>query len=149
MTDQDFLIKKCFYEYDKFNLTFKKYIENKNIVLNKDTLEINFIDFNKKFNYSILGIFEEDSNTWIWAWAMFDYAYKEIYMSKRILDYGISFNLILFKLYLVNSRIKFLNELQLQFMLGFILLILNKKNEGFIYIRQKKNIKEFFYISDI
>ena len=70
-------------------------------------------------------------------------------MSKRILDFGISFDKILFKLYLVNSRIKILNELQLQFMLAFILLVLNKKNKGFIYVRQKKNIKEFFYISDI
>lgn len=147
--DQKHLIKKSFYEYDKMNLTFKKYIENENIILNKDTLEINFIDFNKKFNYSRLGFFDEDNNTWIWAWATYDYTYKEIYMSKRLLDYGIEIKPILFKIYLVNTRLKILNELQLQFMLGFVLLILNKKTKGFIYVKRKNNLKEFFYISDI
>lgn len=146
---ENILIKKMFYEYDKLNITYKKYIESKNIILNKDTLEINFIDFNKKFNYSILGQFHDDVNTWIWAWAIHDYIYKEIYMSKRILDFGVSNDKILIKLFLVNSRIKILNELQLQFMLSLILKLLNLKSVGFIYVRQKKNIKEFFYFYEI
>ena len=131
--------------YDNINLKYKKYIKNKNINKEKKKNEIFFNELNKTFKYQILGIFENYTNIWLWAWMIPSFTQNEIVLSKEILNYGLkqtSTELTLnensfFKIQLVNSRFLVRRKFQIDLLLSIILLLLKKKIL-FIYKENKK-----------
>ena len=138
MADIEKIIEKSFLYYDKVNLKYKEYIDTKNYTINDDTLTINFTDLNKKFNYNILGLFDNNNKTWFWSWALPDVKYNQKYQAKRLLDYAISLplygeNSVAFVInsFFVNSRMEIQNKIQLEFILTLILYFLNKKKRWF------------------
>ena len=141
------LIKKSFSYYDKQNDEYKKYIDNDDIELEMDKSTILFKKYNKKFKYEALGVFDNSTNIWIWAWLMpfFERSKKKI--SEDLLYYGLKLEPKLggvnndpvefyLKTQLVNSRFLLDDNFQLELHLA-LASYLAKDNFKFIYPRIK------------
>ena len=92
-----------------------KFINNINM-----TDEIILYDENKKIllesSYEILGVFLPKTQLWKWSWSIPSFHKKHTYISRKILEYA--FNLdrtteLALRTDLTNSRIKIINDLQL------------------------------------
>ena len=110
--------------YDKnqelYNVFFNKikyikFVDNINMID-----DIIFYDENKKVllesSYEILGVFLPKTQLWKWSWSIPSFKKKHTFISRKILDYA--FNLDNFKEIslrsdLTNSKIKIINDLQL------------------------------------
>lgn len=105
---------------ERFQNFFKK-IKYVQFVNNNEIIDdILLYDNNKKLilesSYEILGVFVPKTNIWKWSWSIPNINKKYTYISRKILDYA--FNLdssteIPLKSELINSKIKIINELQL------------------------------------
>lgn len=104
-------------KFDNFykKINFIKFINN-----NNQTDEIIFLDQNKKVllesSYEILGIYLPKQHLWKWSWSIPTWHKKFTFISRKILEYA--FNLDNTKEYLlrsklINSKIKIMNDLQL------------------------------------
>jgi hypothetical protein len=132
--------------YDKTNLEYKDLIKIKNVSFDDtDELKIKFNDEYTKV--STIGIFDINTNVWLWAWAIPMYSPSDIEIARKILDYGLSLdpksNSYIhdyIKQHFVDSRIYFENEHFLDIHLSLCLYI--SKNGKFIYPRyvEKKNM---------
>ena len=94
---------------------FIKFIDNNNIID-----DIIFYDENKKIllesSYEIMGVFLPKSHVWKWSWSIPTIHKKYTFISRKILEYA--FNLdhkteLPLRSDLINSKIKILNDLQL------------------------------------
>ena len=84
-------------------------------------------------NYEFVGTYKKKSKLWIWAWALPSVNKNETYISKKILKYGLdlsSNDLNVdsgLKEFLINSRLKIQNPIELEALLNIVLYI-SKKN---------------------
>ena len=98
----------------KINNVHSTNIDEKNIM--------NFIDKEKKIlfssNVQIIGAFNTTKNIWIWGWCMSNKPKEIIYLSRKILLYGIDIEynnneLSILKNELITSHITISNKIQL------------------------------------
>jgi hypothetical protein len=150
--DLSSLIDKALNYYDNHNNEYNKYIKSDNIILDRDNNTIKFIDFdNKEFNYEFLGIFDNSTTIWMWAWLVPEFMYNETNIVRKLLNYGlkisptISSRLDNEKLYLktqmVNGRFLLYDSFQLDLHLA-LSSYLAKDNFKFIYYKKKYLNKE-------
>jgi hypothetical protein len=144
--------------YDKNNDKFKKYINDKNHILDIEEGKIIFNDTDKKFNYELLGIFDKINLIWIWSWMIPSVSSEKTLLAKKILNFGLNLNVFIEdneKLYLktqfVNSRFYINDNFQLK--MNIVLSSFVIKNDFlFIYpIKNKSknfNILKFLLIKD-
>ncbi len=146
------LIDKAFDYYDNHNNEYSKYIKSDNITLDRDKNIIKFNDFNQSvFKYEFLGIFDNTTNIWMWAWLVPEFMYNETNIVRKLLNYGLkisptpSIRLNNEKLYLktqmVNGRFLLYDEFQLDLHLA-ISSYLSKDFFKFIYYKKKYLDKE-------
>ena len=146
--DLESLIDRATLYYDMHSIKYKDIINTDKIELNRETNIIVFPDIDKKeWNYEILGIFDNTTNIWIWAWMVPDFLSNETNIVKKLLSYGLKINttynevnMRIDKLYLrtqlVNSRFLLQDEFQLELHLA-ISSYLAKDNFKFIYQKKK------------
>lgn len=157
------LIDNAISFYDKNNDKFKKYINDKNYILDIEEGKIIFNDKDKKFNYELLGVFDKINLIWIWSWMIPSVSSEKTLLTKKILNFGLSLNVFIDdidddqneKLYLktqfVNSRFYMSDNFQLK--MNIILSSFIIKNDFlFLYpIKNKSNnfnIIKFLIIKD-
>jgi hypothetical protein len=166
----DEIIKKSFQSYDIMLKKYKKYINTQDIKLDRDTQTIIFNDDNEKYKYEFAGIFDSDTQIWMWAWMIPEFLYKETVLVRKLLNYGLKIEpmkdmflkdnndrgntdqMLYLKTQLVNSRFLLDNKFQLDLHLS-IATYLVKDNIKFIYPREKiidektkKSITVYYFI---
>ena len=152
--DLSILIDKALNYYDKQNIEYSKYINSDNITLDRDKNIIKFNDYNDKqsiFKYEFLGIFDNTTNIWMWAWLVPEFMYNETSIVRKLMNYGLKISptptskLNNEKLYLktqmVNGRFLLYDEFQLDLHLA-ISSYLAKDSFKFIYYKKKYLNKE-------
>jgi hypothetical protein len=140
------LIDKALSFYDKKNREYNKYLNLENISIDREKTKIIFNDNDKEFNYEVLGVFDNTTNIWMWAWMVPEFMYNETELVRKLLNYGLKItptsasNISPEKIYLktemVNSRFMVKDEFQLQLHLA-ISCYLSKDNIKFIYSKKK------------
>ncbi len=141
------LIDKALIYYDNKNKTFKKYIKSDDVSFDREKQIINFNNINKNNKFEVLGVFDNNTSIWMWAWMVPEFMTKETIIVKKLLHYGLKLNpdnqikkLVDDKLYLktqlVNSRFLLNDNFQLELHLA-ISSYLAKDNFKFIYPRIK------------
>ncbi len=105
---------------DKYNnflnkIKFIKFVNN-----NNQTDGIIFLDENKKellvSSYEILGIYLPKQHLWKWSWSIPAWHKKYTFISRKILEYAFNLDYSkehLLRSKLINSKIKIINNLQL------------------------------------
>jgi len=150
------LILKSFDYYDKKNEQYKKYL-NKNGVLDGENSQIIFGE--EKFKYELLGVFDNQTNVWIWSWMIPLIDNKKSDISKKLLNYGLNIfpsqenqEAIYLKTQLLNSRFLIEDEFQLEIHLA-LATYLAKDNFKFLYPikdyfdrKKEKYITKYFFI---
>jgi hypothetical protein len=150
------LILKSFEYYDKKNQQYKKYL-NKNGVLDGENSQIIFGE--KKFKYELLGVFDNQTNVWIWSWMIPLIDNKKSDISKKLLNYGLNIfpsqenqESIYLKTQLLNSRFLIEDHFQLEIHLA-LATYLAKDNFKFLYPikdyfdnKKEKYITKYFFI---
>jgi hypothetical protein len=112
--------------YDKSNEKYEHLITNKNIIFDPEKLVITFYDDNKKTNvvyrstFSILGMFDLNTNMWLWAWVTPNLSINECKHARDILNYGLLLEPksnetmhYYIKSHLINSRLYFADDITL------------------------------------
>jgi hypothetical protein len=147
------LIDKALNYYDQHNIEYDKYIKTDNIQLEREKNIIKFSDINNnnEFKYEFLGIFDNTTNIWMWAWLVPDFMFNETNIVRKLLNYGLKISptstskLNNEKLYLktqmVNGRFLLYDNFQLDLHLA-ISSYLAKDNIKFIYYKKKYLNKE-------
>ena len=143
------LIDKALKYYDSKKKEFKKHIRTSDVSFNREKQSIIFnnIDKNKEYKTEVLGIFDNTTSIWMWAWMVPEFMTRETTIVKKLLHYGLKLNpdnqikkLVDDKLYLktqlVNSRFLLEDNFQLELHLA-IASYLAKDNFKFIYPRIK------------
>ena len=148
--DLSLLIDKALYYYDLRNIEYEKYIKDDDIIIERTTNTITFSD-KVKFRYEFLGIFDNTTNIWMWAWLVPEFMYNETNIVRKLLNYGLKISptpinkLNNEKLYLktqmVNGRFLLNDDFQLDLHLA-ISSYLAKDNIKFIYYKKKYLNKE-------
>lgn len=139
------LIKKSLEYYDKQNYKNKKYIENTNIVTKpNESIEIYDGDDNLllKTKYEILGLFDNQTNVWLWAWLLPFVNLEETTISRKLLDYGLklqpqsnSKDHYYIKSQLLNSRITIEDSIELDIHLALSSYLIK---DMFLFIKPLK-----------
>jgi len=91
--------------------------------------KILFMDKNKqelfKSNYEIIGIYENTTKTWTWAWSIPKLKKNVTYISRKILDYGLNIDIdesnvtnAFLKAELITGRFRISNQIQLDLHMG-------------------------------
>lgn len=165
----DEIIKNSFQSYDTMLKKYKKYIDTQDIKTNRDTQKIIFNN-EDEFNYELAGMFDSDTQIWMWAWMIPEFLYKETILVRKLLNYGLKIEpmkdmmltgnnkrgntdqMLYLKTQLVNSRFLLDNKFQLDLHLS-IATYLVKENIKFIYPREKiidekskKSITVYYFI---
>ena len=156
--DLSILIDKALNYYDKHNIEYSKYINSRNITLDRDKNIIKFNDYTQSvdnmqsvFKYEVLGIFDNTTTVWMWAWLVPEFMYNETNIVRKLMNYGLKISptpttrLNNEKLYLktqmVNGRFLLYDEFQLDLHLA-ISSYLAKDSFKFIYYKKKYLNKE-------
>ena len=138
------IIDKSLIFYDNQNKKFKKNIKTTNYTFNREDNSIQFPDIDKtKYNYEILGYFDNTTNVWLWGWLLPGLTEKEIKTIKELLFYGLKLSRenpkskiddweYYLKTQLVNSRFLVKENLQLELHLAIASYLLKDKIK-FIY----------------
>ncbi len=136
----DLIIKSLKY-FDNQNKKYSKYLQNTELIIDNKIFKILDKKTEKIINIdtTYLGIFNHETNTFLWAWSLPDLSINEIKISKELLNYGLSLqpssNTIshyFLKSLLVNAR----NNIETDFDLDLIQAIssyLLKDKCDFIY----------------
>lgn len=108
---------------EKYNklLSKVKYYSLENKYGDMEHHEITFYDKNKKVifksDYELIGLYNNFSNTWAWAWSLPWAKKNETYLSRKILYYGLDIipevNTQFLKSELITSRFRISNLIQL------------------------------------
>jgi hypothetical protein len=150
-----FIIKVLDY-YDKQTLMYYEHITNNNVKINENTNEIIFND-ETKYNYELLGYFDNANNIWIWGWILPQYNIKETRIARNLLDYGLKLepetNItehLYIKSLLVNSKISIDTSIQLDINLAIYSYL---SHDRFLFIypykvlsEDKKNYITLYYL---
>jgi hypothetical protein len=87
------LVDKAFNHYDKQNIKYLKYLNTSNITVDREKNTIIFTDIDDTiFSYEILGIFDNTTRIWMWAWMIPDFMYNETNIVRKLLNYGLKIN---------------------------------------------------------
>lgn len=151
------LIKTAFEYYDNKNLKYKKYIENNNIYLDYNKSTIMFTDLNDEFKYEVLGIFDNSSKIWIWAWMMPIFSNSKKQISESLLNYGLKLEPkndpeeYYLKTQLVNSRFLLEDKIQLDIHLALACYLSRNKfkflyKKKFFLDKDKKKYLIIYYL---
>ena len=148
-------IKKRLDILDKSKLIYKNYINTTDLSLDIDNNIIKFKKNNEIIysgKFSLFGIFDINSQVWIWSWAMPNNIINHTIETKKILEYGLTLESSTnssihhyIKSHLVNSRLFFENEIFLDIHLALSLYLSKAK---FIYSSDfdKKNIIYYYLV---
>lgn len=107
-------------KYDKI-ISKIKYWKVESVDSDLEHSKIIFYDKNKKeifkTRYEIIGLYNDISNTWVWAWSIPFFRRNSTYISKKILNYGLDIppdteNRFL-KSELITSRFRVSDKIQL------------------------------------
>ena len=120
----DPIIKNSLEYYDSYQDKINNIINNTEYIElinnNNITDTIIFYDSHKKnifeSKYEILSIFVPETKMWKWSWSLPTADKKHTFITRKILDYAFNLNPekdYLLKSTLINSKIKILNQLQL------------------------------------
>ncbi len=152
--DLSTLINNALIYYDKQNIEYNEYIKSDNITVERETNKIIFNNINKdikELHYEFLGIFDNTTNIWIWAWLVPEFMFNETNISRKLLNYGLKINStpinkldneqLYLKTQMVNSRFLLYDEFQLDLHLA-ISTYLAKDSFKFIYSKRKYLNKE-------
>jgi hypothetical protein len=149
--DLSLLLDKALHYYDLRNIEYEKYIKTENIIIERNTNTIIFSDNKTEFKYEFLGIFDNTTNIWMWAWLVPEFMYNETNTVRKLLNYGLKISptptnkLNNEKLYLktqmVNGRFLLNDDFQLDLHLA-ISSYLAKDTIKFIYYKKKYLNKE-------
>jgi hypothetical protein len=124
MNSTDVIITKSFEYYDKNtehnNELFKnvRYVTYSNNEKDLKQNHINMYDKNKKiikkYTYEHIGVLDNMSNSWTWAWSIPNYTKNLTYISRRILNYGFNLDLqyMFLRYELLTSRFRISNPIQ-------------------------------------
>lgn len=138
------LVSSAFLYYDKKNPYYFKKLFKKNMNINEESIKdetyVNkcyFYKKNKKVAHSdvhIIGILYEE-NIWIWGWSL---VYKQViknktYLIRNLLTYALNWSQdeyksdfdIIIRSFLINSRFKIFNDMQLSIIMALTLYILH------------------------
>lgn len=118
------LIKKSLEYYDSQNDKNKKYIENTKIIFSGEDNKISLIDQDENIlldcNYEILGLFDNQTNVWLWSWLLPFLNSNDTIISRKLLDYALklepqsnSYDHYYIKSQLLNSRITIEDSIEL------------------------------------
>ena len=154
--DLSTLINNALIYYDKQNIEYDEYIKSNNITVERETNKIIFNDNSKELNskelkYEFLGIFDNTTNIWIWAWLVPEFMFNETHISRKLLNYGLKISptpinkldneQLYLKTQMVNSRFLLYDQFQLDLHLA-ISSYLAKDSFKFIYSKRKYLNKE-------
>jgi hypothetical protein len=92
-----------------------KYLETDNITVDRNTNKIIFTDIDTiEYKYEILGVFDNMTRIWLWAWMSPEFMFNETDIVRKLLNYGLKINRTIvnrvtddrlyLKTQLVNSR---------------------------------------------
>ncbi len=117
------LIKKSLEYYDKQNYKNKKYIENTFVeVKSQDKILIHDKagDVLLESEFEVLGLFDNQTNIWLWAWLLPFLSSNETLIARKLLDYALklepqsnSDDHYYIKSQLLNSRISIEDSIEL------------------------------------
>jgi hypothetical protein len=118
------LIKKSLFYYDNQILKYKEYSDNTlgDVDQNYNTINIRDLNHNIKLTaeYEILGIFDNQTKIWCWAWLIPYLNYDETIISRKLMEYGLKLepnsntdDHFYIKSQLLNSRITIENSFEL------------------------------------
>ena len=118
------LIKKSLFYYDNKILKYKEYLDNTLADFDKTSNSIIIKDLDSviklKAEYEILGIFDNQTKIWCWAWLIPYLNYNETIISRKLLEYGLKLDPdsntndhYYIKSQLLNSRITIENSFEL------------------------------------
>ena len=149
-----YLVKKSLEFYDKKNNEYKKLIDNKDFILDKVKSTIKFKNHKETYEYQLLGIFDNQTNIWMWAWMIPSIELLKSELSRDLLNYGLKlditgndYDMIYLKTQLLNSRFLLEDYLQLELHLA-IASYLIRDNFQFIYpVRDYLNKEKNTYIT--
>ena len=139
------VIKDSLEYYDKNNAKFTKLLKKINYVRFNKTTEnsseyntISMFDSDRKLicesRYEYIGLYNNDSKTWIWAWSIPRYNKVSTTIARKLIKYGIELdNNMNLKTELVNSRYKISNVIQIDILLACA-SYLSKKRIIFPYV---------------
>jgi hypothetical protein len=149
--DLSTLINDALNYYDKHNIEYSDYIKSEKIIVERETNKIIFQEFEKEFKYEFLGIFDNTTNIWIWAWLVPEFMFNETNISRKLLNYGLKISptpinkldneQLYLKTQMVNSRFLLYDNFQLDLHLA-ISSYLAKESFKFIYNKKKYLNKE-------
>uniref|UniRef100_A0A6C0HW91 Uncharacterized protein n=1 Tax=viral metagenome TaxID=1070528 RepID=A0A6C0HW91_9ZZZZ len=149
--DLSTLINNALIYYDKQNIEYDEYIKSNNITVERETNKIIFNDNSKELKYEFLGIFDNTTNIWIWAWLVPEFMFNETNISRKLLNYGLKISptpinkldneQLYLKTQMVNSRFLLYDQFQLDLHLA-ISSYLAKDSFKFIYSKRKYLNKE-------
>ncbi len=144
--DLSTLIDKALNYYDLHNIEYAKYIKTDNILLEREKNIIKFTDNNIEFKYEFLGIFDNTTNIWMWAWLVPEFMFNETNIVRKLLNYGLKISptptnklnneQLYLKTQMVNGRFLLYDNFQLDLHLA-ISSYLAKDNFKFIYYKKK------------
>jgi hypothetical protein len=144
--DLSTLINNALIYYDKQNIEYDEYIKTTNITVERETNKIIFNDNSKELKYEFLGIFDNTTNIWIWAWLVPEFMFNETNISRKLLNYGLKISptpinkldneQLYLKTQMVNSRFLLYDQFQLDLHLA-ISSYLAKDSFKFIYSKRK------------
>jgi hypothetical protein len=147
------IIKQSIINYDKmlYNLSNKyKSIKSIKFIDETSDLQNSVVIINgDKFNYNVLGRFDNSTNFWEWGWS-FEKIKNKTYDLRQLFLYGIENYDDDYKILrdiLINSRIKIDNKLNLEIILGISLSFLNEADYQYILkIDESSTITKFIII---
>lgn len=143
--DIDKYIIKSLEYFDNKNDEYNEFNKSQDIIINEKTREITIkSSFSKKElngTFEVLGSFDIDTNTWFWSWVTPYLSIEITELSRDILNYGLklepesnALEHYFIKGTIINSRIKFQDEIQLEIFLSIICSIIKNKYD-FLYKR--------------
>lgn len=112
--------------YEKYNDLFKsvRYIKFSSTQNDMEHNIIHLYDNDKKeilkSRYEIIGLFNNTTSTWTWAWSISNFRKNTTYIARKILNYGAELDpdAKFLKTELVTSRFRVANDIQLDIHAG-------------------------------
>ena len=127
------LIKKSLEYYDKQQTKHKYYWNESDIFTETKENKITIVDSKNENNiklkstYEILGVFDNQTKVWIWAWLLPYLNYNETIISRKLLEYGLKLepgsntnDHFYIKSQLLNSRILIEDDIELDIHLALV-----------------------------
>jgi hypothetical protein len=146
--------------YDKFEPIFEKIVDHIRAIrwLDLERNTITYYDKNKNIvlqsKYEILGVYNNTQKIWFWAWADPSMKKNEIYISRKLLNYGFDIDTdqtYLLKSELITSRFIISNKIQVEIHIALAAYL--SKKVVYKYIKQEtvegNKVTYYIFLLDI